>query len=227
MLLMKWEELPDYMQNAEVRRYYEILQNKKASLLAKRALDLVISDILIILLILPMCVIAAVVKASSPWKILFRQDRVTTNGRIFRILKFRTMVEGAEHLGGQITETDDRRITKNGKFLRKYRLDELPQIFNVFTGAMSLVGTRPEVPKYVKKYTPEMYATLLMPAGVTSYASIHFRDEDELFRDPATVEKNYMEVVLPEKMVQNLKYIEEFSFLYDLKIMVRTVADVF
>ena len=216
MLLMKWEELPDYMQNAEVRRYYEILQNKKASLLAKRALDLVISVILIILLILPMCVIAAVVK-----------DRVTTNGRIFRILKFRTMVEGAENLGGQITETDDRRITKNGKFLRKYRLDELPQIFNVFTGAMSLVGTRPEVPKYVKKYTPEMYATLLMPAGVTSYASIHFRDEDELFRDPATVEKNYMEVVLPEKMVQNLKYIEEFSFLYDLKIMVRTVADVF
>lgn len=189
MLLMKWEELPDYMQNAEVRRYYEILQNKKASLLAKRALDLVISVILIILLILPMCVIAAVVKASSPGKILFRQDRVTTNGRIFRILKFRTMVEGAENLGGQITETDDRRITKNGKFLRKYRLDELPQIFNVFTGAMSLVGTRPEVPKYVKKYTPEMYATLLMPAGVTSYASIHFRDEDELFRDPATVEK--------------------------------------
>mgnify|MGYP002794031732 FL=1 len=227
MLLMKWEELPDYMQNAEVRRYYEILQNKKASLLAKRALDLVISVILIILLILPMCVIAAVVKASSPGKILFRQDRVTTNGRIFRILKFRTMVEGAENLGGQITETDDRRITKNGKFLRKYRLDELPQIFNVFTGAMSLVGTRPEVPKYVKKYTPEMYATLLMPAGVTSYASIHFRDEDELFRDPATGEKNYMEVVLPEKMVQNLKYIEEFSFLYDLKIMVRTVADVF
>ena len=227
MLLMKWEELPDYMQNAEVRRYYEILQNKKASLLAKRALDLVISVILIILLILPMCVIAAVVKASSPGKILFRQDRVTTNGRIFRILKFRTMVEGAENLGGQITETDDRRITKNGKFLRKYRLDELPQIFNVFTGAMSLVGTRPEVPKYVKKYTPEMYATLLMPAGVTSYASIHFRDEDELFRDPATVEKNHMEVVLPEKMVQNLKYIEEFSFLYDLKIMVRTVADVF
>ena len=227
MLLMKWEELPDYMQNAEVRRYYEILQNKKASLLAKRALDLVISVILIILLILPMCVIAAVVKASSPGKILFRQDRVTTNGRIFRILKFRTMVEGAENLGGQITETDDRRITKNGKFLRKYRLDELPQIFNVFTGAMSLVGTRPEVPKYVKKYTPEMYATLLMPAGVTSYASIHFRDEDELFRDPATVEKNYMEVVLPKKMVQNLKYIEEFSFLYDLKIMVRTVADVF
>ena len=227
MLLMKWEELPDYMQNAEVRRYYEILQNKKASLLAKRALDLVISVILIILLILPMCVIAAVVKAGSPGKILFRQDRVTTNGRIFRILKFRTMVEGAENLGGQITETDDRRITKNGKFLRKYRLDELPQIFNVFTGAMSLVGTRPEVPKYVKKYTPEMYATLLMPAGVTSYASTHFRDEDELFRDPATVEKNYMEVVLPEKMVQNLKYIEEFSFLYDLKIMVRTVADVF
>lgn len=227
MLLIKWEELPDYMQNAQVRRYYEILQNKKASLFAKRALDLVISVILIILLILPMCAIAAVVKAGSPGKILFRQDRVTANGRIFKILKFRTMVEGAENLGGQITETDDKRITKNGKFLRKYRLDELPQIFNVFTGAMSLVGTRPEVPKYVKKYTPEMYATLLMPAGVTSYASIHFRDEDELFRDPATVEKNYMEVVLPEKMVQNLKYIEEFSFLYDLKIMVRTIADVF
>lgn len=227
MLLAKWEELPDYMQNGQVRRYYEILQKKKASLFAKRALDLLISVILIILLTLPMCVIAVVVKAGSPGKILFRQDRVTTNGRVFKILKFRTMVEGAEKMGGQITETDDKRITKNGKFLRKYRLDELPQVFNVFTGDMSLVGTRPEVPKYVKKYSPEMYATLLMPAGVTSCASIDFRDEDELFRNTAMVEKNYIEVVLPEKMVQNLKYIEEFSFLYDLKIMIRTIADVF
>lgn len=227
MLLAKWEELPDYMQNGQVRRYYEILQKKKASLFAKRALDLLISVILIILLILPMCVIAVVVKAGSPGKILFRQDRVTTNGRVFKILKFRTMVEDAEKMGGQITETDDKRITKNGKFLRKYRLDELPQVFNVFTGDMSLVGTRPEVPKYVKKYSPEMYATLLMPAGVTSCASIDFRDEDELFRNTAMVEKNYIEVVLPEKMVQNLKYIEEFSFLYDLKIMIRTIADVF
>ena len=227
MLLAKWEELPDYMQNDRVRKYYDILQKKKASLIFKRALDLFISIILIILLILPMCVIAAAVKAGSPGKILFRQNRITTNGRTFKILKFRTMVENAEKMGGQITETDDKRITRNGKFLRKYRLDELPQIFNVLTGDMSLVGTRPEVPKYVKKYAPEMYATLLMPAGVTSYASICFRDEDELFRDPAMVEKNYMEVVLPEKMEQNLKYIEEFSFLYDLKIMVRTIADVF
>lgn len=227
MLLAKWDELPGYMQNGQVRKYYDILQKKKASLIAKRALDLFISFILIILLILPMCAIAAAVKAGSPGKILFRQNRVTTNGRIFKILKFRTMVENAEKMGGQITETDDKRITKNGKFLRKYRLDELPQIFNVLTGDMSLVGTRPEVPKYVKKYAPEMYATLLMPAGVTSYASICFRDEDELFREPALVEKNYMEVVLPEKMEQNLKYIEEFSFLYDLKIMVRTIADVF
>lgn len=227
MLLAKWEELPDYMQNDRVRKYYDILQKKKASLIAKRALDLFISVILIILLILPMCVIALAVKAGSPGNVLFRQNRITTNGRTFKILKFRTMVENAEKMGGQITETDDKRITRNGKFLRKYRLDELPQIFNVLTGDMSLVGTRPEVPKYVKKYAPEMYATLLMPAGVTSYASICFRDEDELFRDPAMVEKNYMEVVLPEKMEQNLKYIEEFSFLYDLKIMVRTIADVF
>lgn len=227
MLLAKWEELPDYMQNDRVRKYYDILQKKKASLIFKRALDLFISVILIILLILPMCVIALAVKAGSPGNILFRQNRITTNGRTFKILKFRTMVENAEKMGGQITETDDKRITRNGKFLRKYRLDELPQIFNVLTGDMSLVGTRPEVPKYVKKYAPEMYATLLMPAGVTSYASICFRDEDELFRDPAMVEKNYMEVVLPEKMEQNLKYIEEFSFLYDLKIMVRTIADVF
>lgn len=227
MLLAKWEELPDYMQNDSVHKYYDILQKKKASLIFKRALDLFISVILIILLILPMCVIALAVKAGSPGNVLFRQNRITANGRTFKILKFRTMVENAEKMGGQITETDDKRITKNGKFLRKYRLDELPQIFNVFTGDMSLVGTRPEVPKYVKKYAPEMFATLLMPAGVTSYASICFRDEDELFRNPAMVEKNYMEVVLPEKMEQNLKYIEEFSFLYDLKIMVRTVADVF
>lgn len=227
MVLSKWEDLPDYMRNDQVRRYYDILQKKKASLVAKRILDLVASVILIILLILPMCVIGIVVKTGSPGNILFKQKRVTTNGKIFYILKFRTMVEGAEKLGGQITETDDKRITKNGTFLRKYRLDELPQIFNVFTGDMSMVGTRPEVPKYVKKYEPEMYATLLMPAGVTSYASINYRDEDDLFRDPALVEKNYMELVLPEKMEQNLKYIEQFSFLYDLKIMFRTIADVF
>ncbi len=227
MLLSKWENLPAYMQNEKVRIYYNILKNKKKSLVAKRVLDIVVSSVLIVLLLVPMCVIAVVVKCGSKGPVFFQQKRITTNGRPFMILKFRTMVQNAEALGGQITQTDDARITKNGKFLRKYRLDELPQVFNVFVGSMSLVGTRPEVPKYVERYSDEMYATLLMPAGVTSLASITYRDEDDLFKNPEDIDRNYMEIVLPEKMVMNLEYIKQFHFFYDLKIMFKTIADVF
>lgn len=226
-MLEKWENLPKHMQNDDVLKYYKILEHKKCALFFKRFLDLFISALLIILLIIPMIIIAIVVKAGSEGPIFYRQKRVTTNGKIFKILKFRTMVQNADKLGGEITETDDKRITKNGKFLRKYRLDEIPQVFNVFIGDMSMVGTRPEVIKYVNKYTPEMYATLLMPAGITSLASINYRDEDELFRDPKLVEKNYTEIVLPEKMVMNLAYISDFSFFGDIGIMFKTISDVF
>ncbi|MGN0550702.1 MAG: sugar transferase [Acutalibacteraceae bacterium] len=227
MLLQNWEMLPDYMKNDEVLEYYKILEKKKGSLLAKRILDIVASSVLIVLLIIPMLVIAITIKCGSKGKVIFKQKRITANGREFNIFKFRTMVENAESLGAQITGKDDARITKNGKILRKFRLDELPQIFNVFMGDMSMVGTRPEVPKYVNMYTNSMYATLLMPAGITSAASLMFKDEEVYFSDPELVDKNYMEVVLPEKMEENLNYIKKFSFFYDIKIMFKTIIQVF
>lgn len=226
MILCDWDKLPDYMRNDEVKEYYDILSKKKASLVVKRVLDIIMSAILIILLLLPMAVIAILVKCDSKGPVLFKQTRVTTNGRLFKIWKFRTMVDNAEQIGGLITEANDKRVTKLGEKLRKVRLDELPQVFNVFMGDMSFVGTRPEVVKYVDQYTPDMYATLLTPAGITSLASITYKDNDEFFTDPAMVDKNYMEIILPEKMKLNLDYYRKFNALYDIKIMFKTVGSV-
>lgn len=227
MFLSKWEDLPERMKTDEVRKYYDILQKKKVNLFLKRIIDIILSSILIIVLSVPMLVIAAVVKAGSNGSVFFMQNRVTANGRIFKILKFRTMVVNAEKMGSLITQAGDKRITPNGNFLRKYRLDELPQVFNVFIGQMSFVGTRPEVPKYVAKYDKVMYATLLTPAGITSMASIDYRDNDELFTDPKMIEKNYMEIILPEKMKMNLEYYEKFNVFYDILIMFKTVFSFF
>lgn len=226
MILCDWDKLPDYMRNDEVKEYYDILSKKKASLVIKRVLDIIVSAIFIILLLLPMAIIAILVKCDSKGPVLFKQTRVTTNGKLFKIWKFRTMVNNAEQLGGLITEANDKRVTKLGEKLRKVRLDELPQVFNVFMGDMSFVGTRPEVVKYVDQYTPAMYATLLTPAGITSLASITYKDNDEFFTDPAMVDKNYMEIILPEKMKLNLDYYRKFNALYDIKIMFKTVGSV-
>lgn len=226
MVLCDWDKLPDYMRNDEVKEYYDILSKKKVSLVIKRVLDILMSAILIILLLLPMAVIAILVKCDSKGPVLFKQTRVTTNGKLFKIWKFRTMVDNAEQIGGLITEANDKRVTKLGEKLRKVRLDELPQVFNVFMGDMSFVGTRPEVVKYVDQYTPDMYATLLTPAGITSLASITYKDNDEFFTDPALVDKNYMEIILPEKMKLNLDYYRKFNALYDIKIMFKTVGSV-
>lgn len=227
MILCEWDKLPDYMRNDEVKEYYDILSKKKVSLVIKRAIDIILSAILIVLLIVPMAVIAILVKCDSKGPVLFKQVRVTTYGKRFKIWKFRTMVDNAEQMGGLITEANDKRVTKLGEKLRKVRLDELPQVFNVFVGDMSFVGTRPEVIKYVNQYTPDMYATLLTPAGITSLASITYKDNDEFFTDPAMVDKNYMEIILPEKMKLNLDYYRKFNALYDIKIMFKTVGSVF
>ena len=168
MVLCKWEELPDYMKNDEVKIYYDILSKKKVSLFFKRVTDIVLSILMIVVLCIPMLIIAIVIKCDSEGKIIFKQTRITTYGREFKILKFRTMVENAEDMGSLITEAKDSRVTKIGEKMRKYRIDEFPQVFNVLLGDMSFVGTRPEVPKYVNMYTPSMYATLLTPAGITS-----------------------------------------------------------
>ncbi len=215
------------MQTDEVAKYYEILKHKKVSLFFKRLFDILFALVLTVILLIPMGVIAAAVRADSPGPVFFRQRRVTTGGKVFRIFKFRTMYVNDNSKNAQVTSGSDSRITKVGRALRKLRLDELPQIFNVIAGDMSFVGTRPEVERYVKAYTPEMYATLLMPAGVTSMTSILYRNEEEILEKAADVEKAYIEEILPQKMEYNLQYIEKFSVFYDIYTVVMTVVKVF
>ncbi len=223
--MINFEKLPAYMKTPQVEEYYNLLRKKRAGLAVKRIIDIELSVILILILLLPMAVIAAVVKATSEGPVIFRQTRITTGGRKFKILKFRTMVVNQDKNASQVTLGNDSRVTKCGGFLRKYRLDELPQLFNVLIGQMSFVGTRPEVPKYVEKYTPEMYATLLMPAGITSLASITYKDENE-FLTSNNADEDYINILLPKKMELNLEYIKKFSVLFDIKIMIKTVTGV-
>ncbi|MBP3505728.1 MAG: sugar transferase [Lachnospiraceae bacterium] len=222
-MLKKWETLPDTMQTPEVAQYYEILQHKPLGLFCKRLFDILVSLILLVLLSPVMLIISIWIKCDSKGPVMFRQTRVTTAGKEFRIFKFRTMVTDAEKLGTQVTVGKDPRITRSGHFLRKFRLDELPQLLNVLAGDMSFVGTRPEVPRYVEKYTPEMWATLLLPAGITSEASIKYKDEDKLLEAAEDVDQVYVEQVLPGKMKYNLDYIRSFHFLGDIRIMIQTV----
>lgn len=224
--LKAWEKMPEYMQTEEVRRYYNILKRKKISLCFKRIFDILMSALLLIILSPVLLVLSVWIKLDSKGPIFFRQVRITQYGEMFRIFKFRTMVNDAERLGSQVTVSNDSRITKVGKLIRKTRLDELPQLLNVLMGQMSFVGTRPEVQKYVAQYCPKMYATLLLPAGITSDASIKFKDEDELLKDAEDVDMVYVQKVLPEKMKYNLEMIEKFSCLQDLKVMLNTVRAV-
>ncbi len=230
MFLKAFEKLPQEFQNDSVRKYYDILAKKRFSICVKRLTDILLGLILLVLLLIPMAVIAVMVKASSKGPVLYRQERVTTYNRRFKILKFRTMTVGADRAGALVTSANDARVTKIGAKLRKYRLDELPQIFHVLSGKMSFVGTRPEVPRYVDRYTPEMTATLLMPAGITSLASIRYKDEDAIIgsvSDPGEVDKIYLETILPEKMKYNLEYLADFSFFGDIKLMFSTLKNVF
>lgn len=213
------------MQTEEVKKYYEILNSKKGYLVAKRIFDFSLSLVMSLIFLPFMVLVGILIKIDSPGKIFFLQERVTSNGKIFKIFKFRTMKENSEKLSG-VTIDNDPRITKIGKYLRKLRIDEIPQIFNILTGDLSFVGTRPESVKYVKKYSPEMYATLLMPAGVTSPASILFKDEAELLKDAENPDETYVSDILPKKMAYNLEYIENCSLFYDVKIMLKTVLAV-
>lgn len=226
MAWRSWDRLPDSMRLPEVRPYYNALEKKRVSLLLKRGFDFVAALLLTVILSPVLLVLAVCVKIESPGPALFRQKRVTRYGRAFRICKFRSMVADAEARGGQVTVKSDSRVTRMGRLLRGSRLDELPQLFNILTGNMSFVGTRPEVPKYVAAYTPEMAATLLLPAGVTSLASIKYKDEAELLAGAADADEVYIQKVLPEKMKYNLEEIEKFSFFRDLKTMVKTVSAV-
>ncbi len=225
MILKSFEALPEFLQKDGVKPYYEILKKKRTSLFFKRVLDLVLAFIFMLLLLIPMLVIAICIKCTSKGPVIYKQERVTTYGKHFKIWKFRTMVTGADSKG-QLTCSDDDRVTAIGKKLRGLRLDELPQIFHVLSGKMTIVGTRPEVPVYVEAYTDEMLATLLMPAGITSLASIMFKDEAELLENAEDADKVYIETILPQKMEYNLKYISRFGFRRDIFLIFKTVKDV-
>lgn len=226
MMLRKWENLPPEMQMPEVKEYYDLLSKKKLQLVLKRVFDVTVSFLLLVLLFPVFTVLAIAIKLDSKGPVFYRQIRVTRYGEKFRIFKFRSMVTDADK-GSLLTVGGDSRITRTGKFIRKYKLDELSQLLDVFRGTMTFVGTRPEVPKYVEKYTPEMMATLLMPAGITSEASVYYKDENELLDGAEDVEKTYLEVVLPDKMKYNLAAIRSFSLIDDIKVMILTVLEVF
>lgn len=221
--MKKWEDLPEFMRCAEVREYYDILSKKKISLVLKRVFDIVVGIGVLAVTAIPMFVIGIKIGTESRGGVFFRQERVTTYGKKFKIHKFRTMVANADQMGSAVTVSGDSRITPTGAFLRKYRLDELPQVFDILSGNMSFVGTRPEVVKYVEQYTNEMRATLLLPAGITSNASIKYKDEADLLNEAEDVDEIYLTKVLPEKMKYNLDSIKNFSFIGELATMIKTV----
>jgi lipopolysaccharide/colanic/teichoic acid biosynthesis glycosyltransferase len=223
MMLKPWDRLPESLRTEEVRKYYDVLKKKQASLFFKRVFDIVVSAIMLVLLCPIFLILAILIKLDSKGPVFYRQVRVTQYGRHFRIFKFRTMVQNADKIGSEVTVNRDPRITRVGHVIRKCRLDEICQLIDVFRGTMTFVGTRPEVPRYVDAYTPEMMATLLLPAGVTSEASICYKDESRLLDAAADVDACYIHEVLPAKMQYNLRAIERFSFFSDIGIMFKTV----
>ena len=226
MILRNWEDLPKEMQNEQVRPYYEYLAKHKMSLAVKFLLDKVLAVSLLLVLSPIFLVIAIWIKCDSAGEVFFRQERVTRYGKKFRIYKFRTMLKNAEALGSQVTTNADMRVTKVGKKIRACRLDEIPQLINILKGEMSFVGTRPEVPRYVEHYTEEMHATLLLPAGVTSEASIEYKDEERLLSQADDADAVYVTEILPEKMRWNYSGINKQGVVADIKIMLRTVVEV-
>ena len=224
MRMISWEKLPPQMQTEAVKPYYEILQKKQISLIFKRSFDIGISLIMLLILSPVFFVLAIAIKLDSKGPVFYRQVRVTQYGKEFRIFKFRTMVNNADKIGSQVTVGGDSRITRVGKVIRECRLDEIGQLLNILGGSMTFVGTRPEVPKYVEKYTPEMWATLLLPAGVTSEASIRYKDEAALLDAAEDIDATYIQDVLPGKMKYNLRSIQEYSFFKDIETMFQTVV---
>ena len=228
MRLKQWEDLPEKMKNDKVLPYYDIIKKKTASLLWKRVFDICLSVVLLVVLSWLFLILAILIKRDSCGPVLYRQTRITQFYRPFTIYKFRTMTDHGEQMGALVTTQNDMRITKIGKKIRKYRLDELPQLVNVLKGDMTFVGTRPEVLKYVECYDEEMYATLLMPAGITSLASIRFKDEEKILSaySEQEIDKAYQSVILPKKMQYNLDYLRKFSFFYDLQLFFLTIIAV-
>ncbi len=222
MSLRKWKDMPDSMRVKEVRQYYEVLRHRQCSLFLKRIFDIITSVVMLLILSLVFLFLAVCIKADSKGPVFYRQVRVTQYGRTFRIHKFRTMVDMANSKGTLVTVDNDVRITRVGRLIRKKRLDEIPQLLDVLRGDMTFVGVRPEVPKYVEQYTPEMMATLLLPAGITNMASVYYQDEAMLLRRAEDPDETYINEILPEKMKWNLKGLKEFGFMEDIRIMFKT-----
>ncbi len=225
--MISWEKLPAELQRDAVREYYDILKGKGFSLFLKRCFDIFASAFLIILLSPVMAVLAVWIKCDSKGPVFYKSERVTRYNKPFKIYKFRTMVTDADKKGSLVTVAGDSRITKVGAKIRHSRLDEIPQLFNVFIGEMSFVGTRPEVRHYVDAYTDEMLATLLLPAGITSTASICYKDEDTVMKELCdkgmSVDEAYIDFVLPEKMKYNLEYTRSAGLFQDIAICIKTV----
>lgn len=226
MIIKNWEKLPENLRKDEVHIYYERLRKRTLSLILKRIFDIMMSLILILILSPFLIIISIIIKKEDGGSVFYRQVRITQYGKEFKIFKFRTMVEGADKIGSLVTRNEDIRITRVGRTLRKYRLDELPQLFNILIGDMTFVGTRPEVPKYVEKYTDEMMATLLLPAGVTSEASIMFKDEDKFISKGIDVDRVYIDEILPKKMEYNLNQLKNFSIGHEIILLLKTVRAV-
>lgn len=222
-MLKKWDEIPDFMRCKEIKPYYDILSKKKLSLKIKRIFDIVIAGGMLVVLAIPMIIISIMIKIDSSGPVFYRQERITAYGKKFKIHKFRTMVNNADKIGTTVTVDEDSRITSVGSKLRKLRIDEIPQLLDILSGDMSFVGTRPEATKYVDKYTNEMKATLLLPAGITSEASIRYKDEAKLLNNVENVDEIYVNKILPGKMKYNIESIKRFSLLEDIKTMFRTV----
>lgn len=230
MILKKWENIPDNIKNEKTKDYYDILNSKKITLFLKRLFDIIFSTILLIVLSPILIILAIAIKIDSKGPIFYRQERITQYGKPFKIFKFRTMIFNADKIGALVTTKNDSRITRVGNIIRKCRLDEIPQLINILIGNMTFVGTRPEVKKYVERYTDEMKATLLMPAGVTSIASIRYKNEDEIIgkyiEQGENIDDIYVNRVLPEKMKYNIEYVKKFTIFQDILICVQTVNEV-
>lgn len=225
--MISWDKLPEKMKNDSVKEYYDILSKRKISLFFKRAFDFTVALLFSIILLPAAAVISVVIMIDSNGGVIFKQERIGRYNKHFYIYKFRTMVSDAEKLGDQITVSGDKRVTRAGAVLRRFHLDEIPQLINILKGEMSFVGTRPEVPKYVDFYTDEMMATLLLPAGVTSLASIMYKDENELISAAKDTCSVYVNEILPEKMRYNLQALKKFSVFSDMGIMFKTFFSVF
>ena len=203
-----------------------VLAKRRPQLALKRLMDVAISGCALLVLWPLLLLIALAIKIDDPGPVFYRQVRVGRNGKEFRIFKFRTMVVDADRKGLQITVGRDSRITRVGAFLRKTKLDELAQLLNVFAGEMSFVGPRPEVPKYVDLYTPYQRQVLLVRPGITDYASIAYRNENDLLEGAQDPERMYIDEIMPAKIELNMKYLHEISPLCDMKLIFKTIAAV-